>query len=70
MRDKNCLLECLEKNAHIKRQFDKIVTDGSKIFTQSLRREVGTASKRHDWIGEFMMIFMISSISFSETSLL
>ena len=42
------------------------VIDGSKISTQSFKRKVGTGSKRHDFVGEFLMIFSTSS---SETSL-
>ena len=44
----------------------KIVIDGSKISAQSFRRNVGTGSKRHDFVGGFLMIL---SHLFSKTSL-
>ena len=40
--------------------------DGNNISAQSFRRKVGTGSKRHDFVGEFFIIF---SMPFSETSL-
>ena len=36
---------------------------GSNISIQSFKRKVGSGSKRHDFVGEFLMIF---SSSFSE----
>ena len=49
-----------------KDRWTSFVLDGSKISTQSFKSKVGTGSKRHDFVGEFLMIF---STSFSETSL-
>ena len=34
--------------------------DVSKISTQYFKRKVGTGSKRHDFLGEFLMIFSTS----------
>ena len=42
------------------------MTNGSKISAQFFQRKVGTGSKRHDFVGELLMIF---STFFSETSL-
>ena len=42
------------------------MSDRSKISTQSFKRKVSTGSKRHDFVGNFLMIL---STSFSKTSL-
>ena len=48
-----------------KDKLTSFVMDGSKISTQTFRSKVGTRSKRHDLVGEFLIIF---NTSFSEIS--
>ena len=59
-------LNCWGKTPSIRDKLTSFVIDRSKISTQSLRRKVGTGSKIHGFLGDFLIIL---SISFSKTSL-
>ena len=50
-------LNCWVKTPSIKDRMISFIIDGSKISTQSLRKKVGTRSKKiYDSVGDFLII--------------